>query len=241
MGRAEVQVRAQLDWGQIHRHILLLEQEGLVTRTFRRLDPEQQEVILNAILDETIEKGPTSLNIKQVAWRAGVSVGSLYNYFGSRDGLLAFAVELCARLASDTLDRFRPYLLALPLREALAMYLTGGVEWSRTQMGLIRFFARAAYQGDLELGDRVVRPIATTLLGLVRDMLAQAADRGEIRADVDLEAATRIVHVLMSVMGNSQLLPYLNDYYQVYGESISPERTEDALLELVLRGIGTET
>jgi len=229
------------NWTEVHSRILQLEQEGLVTRTFRRLDPGRQEAILNAILDEAAEKGPTLLNVKQVAKRAGVSVGSLYNYFGSRDGLLAFAVELCARLASDTLDSFRPYLLALPLREALAMYLTGGVEWSRIQMGLIRFFARAAYQGDPTLGDRVVHPIATTLLGLVRDMLAQAAARGEIRADVDLEATARIVHVLMNVVGDSQLLPYLNDYYQVYGESISPERAEDAFLELIVRGIATGT
>ena len=229
------------NWTELHGRILQLEQEGLVTRTFRRLDPGRQEAILNAILDVAAERGPTSLNIKQVAKRAGVSVGSLYNYFGSRDGLLVFAIELCARLASDTLDSFRPYLLALPLRKALAMYVTGGVESSRTQMGLIRFFARAAYQGDPELGDRVVHPIATTLLGLVRDMLAQAAARGEIRADVDLEATARIVHVLMIVVGDSHLLPYLNDYFQVFDDDIPPGRTMDAFLALILRGIGTDT
>ncbi len=31
------------EWSQIHTHILQLEQEGLVTRTFRRLDPDRQE------------------------------------------------------------------------------------------------------------------------------------------------------------------------------------------------------
>ena len=231
----------QSNWTEVHSRILELEQEGLVTRTFRRLDPGRQEAILNAILDEAAEKGPTLLNVKQVAERAGVSVGSLYTYFESRDGLLAFTVELCARSANDTLDRFRFYLLALPLREALAAYLTGGVEWSRTQMGMIRFLARAAYEGDPELGDQIVRPIATALRGLVRDTLAQAAARGEIQTDVDLEATARIVHVLMHVVGDSQLLPYLNDYYQVFGESISPGRAEDALLALIVRGIGTET
>ena len=229
------------NWTELHGRILQLEQEGLVTRTFRGLDPGRQEAILNAILDEAVEKGPTLLNIRQVAERAEVSVGSLYNYFGSRDGLLAFAVELCARFAVDALDSFRPYLLALPLREALAACLTGGVEWSRTQMGMIRFLARAAYEGDPELAEQVVRPISTALRGLVRDMLAQATAQGEIRVDVDLEATARIVHVLMHVVGDSQLLPYLNDYYQVFGESISPGRAEDALLALILRGIGTET
>ena len=89
------------DWTQLQAHILQLEQQELVTRTFRRLDPPRQQAILQAILDEAAEKGPTDVNIKEVARRAGVSVGSLYQYFGSRETLLAFAVELGVRMMTD--------------------------------------------------------------------------------------------------------------------------------------------
>lgn len=228
------------DWAQIHTHILHLEQEGLVTRTFRRLDPERQETILTAILDEAVEKGPTALNIKQVAGRAGVSVGSLYTYFPNREGMLAFAVELCVRFVNDAFDEFSPYLLALPLREALTAYLAGGIEWSRTYAGLLKLFARAAYHGDAELVDQLVRPIATRLREMVHDMLANAAKRGEIRDDVDLEAMSRVVHALTIAVGDSQLLPYLNTYFQVTGQEMPPDRVLEALLTLVERGIGME-
>ena len=228
------------DWPQIHTHILQLEQEGLVTRTFRRLDPERQQTVINAILEEAAEKGPALLNIKQVAQRADVSVGSLYTYFANRDGLLDFAVELCVRFMHDSFNEFRPYLVALPLREALAAYLVCGVEWSKTQMGLVRFFARAAYHGDSDLTDRVVRPVATIMREMVQDMLTQAAARGEIREDVDLETATRIVHALMIAVGDGQLLPYLNAYFQVEDEDLPAERMLEALIAFILRGIGAE-
>ena len=68
------------DWAQIHTRIFEMEQEGLVTRTFRRLDPDRQQAVLTAILDEAVEHGPASLSMKRVAERAGVSVGSLYQY-----------------------------------------------------------------------------------------------------------------------------------------------------------------
>lgn len=228
------------DWTQIHTHILQLEQEGLVTRTFRRLDPERQQVIINAILDEAIEKGPTSLNIKQVAERAEASVGSLYTYFRDREGLLAFTVELCMRFVADAFDSFQPYLSALPLREALIAYLVGGLEWGKTQVGLVQFLARAAYRGDPTLADQVVRPIGTMMREMVHDILTQAAARGEIREEVDLEATTRVVNALMIAVGDSQLLPYLNVYLQVNDEDVPPERTLEALVTLVLRGIGSE-
>jgi AcrR family transcriptional regulator len=66
------------DWQSFQPYISQLEQEGIVTRTFRRLDPDRQEAVFNAILEEAIEKGPASLNIKEIARRAGISIGSLY-------------------------------------------------------------------------------------------------------------------------------------------------------------------
>jgi AcrR family transcriptional regulator len=225
------------DWTQIHTHILQFEQEGLVTRTFRRLDPGRQQAVLSAILDEAIEKGPTSTNIKEVAARAGVAVGSLYSYFGNRDGLLDFAVELCVRYMTDMFEYYATYLEPLPLREALAAYLTGGVEWSQTQAGLIHFYVRAAYHGDPQMSERVVRPIADTMRHMINAMLTRALERGEIRPDIDLEATTRLVNALMIAVGDSQIMPYLNTYFQVTDKEVSPERLLDALLDFILHGV----
>jgi AcrR family transcriptional regulator len=226
------------DWTQFQPYILQLEEEGLVTRTYRRLDPERQQAVFNAILEEASEHGPAALNIKRVAQRAGVAIGSLYQYFNDRDNMLNFAVELCVRYITDLFNQFRPYLAAMPLREALAAYLAGGIEWSKAQAGLLQLFARAAYQGDPELADRLVKPIATLLREMVTDMLTQAAERGEIRPGADLEAVTRIIHALTIAVSDSQLLPYLNNYFQVTDAGIPVERTIEALLDLIFDGIG---
>jgi AcrR family transcriptional regulator len=226
------------DWTQIHMYILQLEAEGVVSRTFRRLDPERQQAILFAILDEAYEKGPASINIKEVARRAGVSVGSLYTYFPDREGMLAFAVEVCVRLITAGFGELGPYLAGLSLREALTVYLAGGVEWSQAYWRLLQLFARGAYQGDPQLLERLVRPIATVMSDTVRDVLAAAAARGEIRPDVDLEAAARLVNALTIAVGDSQLIPYLNTYFQVIDDDMPPERVMEALLALVVRGLG---
>jgi len=228
------------DWTSIHTHILALEEAGLVTRTFRRLDPGRQQAILQSILDEAIEVGPTSIKIKRVAARAGIAVGSLYNYFGSRDNLLAFTVEICTRYVLDMFAAFQPYLVAMPLREALAGYLQGGLEWSETQAGLVQFFVRAAYQGDEALYPRCVEPIAEMMLAIVTEMLAQAVARGEVRPDVDLEATAHVINATLLAVGDSQLLPYLNRYLCVSDADVPFDRTIDALLDLILDGIATK-
>ena len=229
------------DWSNFQTHILQLEQEGKVTRTFRRLDPERQQAVINAILEEATEKGPASLNIKEIAWRASVSVGSLYQYFPNREGLLDFAIELCVRYTSSMFQEYRPMLAAMPLKDALNAYLMGGLEWGQTEMGLVRFFGRAAYQGDPDLAERVVRPIAIVMRETLQEILAQAKARGELRSDVDIETATRIVNALIIAVSDSQLLPYLNNYFQISDNDIPFERMMGVLIEFILHGIGVGT
>ncbi len=228
------------EWKQITTRILEFEQEGLVTRTFRRLDPQRQQTVLAAILDEAIEKGPAAINIKHVADRAEVAIGSLYQYFGSREGLLNFAIKLCVSYVLDILETYRPMLVEMPLQEGLTVYLSTGVEWSQTQTGMIQFITRAAYHGDPELADRVVKPIGTAMRTIVHEMLAKAIERGEVRSDIDLEATTRAVNAALIAVGDSQLLSYLNNYFQVTDKKVSAERVTQALVALILRGIGTK-
>jgi AcrR family transcriptional regulator len=227
------------EWKQITARILEFEQAGLVTRTFRRLDPQRQQAVLAAMLDEAIDKGPAAINIKQVAERAEVAIGSLYQYFGSREGLLNFAIELCVRYMTDMFETYRLLLVEMPLQEGLMVYLSTGIEWSQTQLGMVQFVARAAYHGNLELAERVVKPIGTAMRTIVHDMLAAAVERGEVRADIDLEATTRAVNAALIAIGDSQLLPYLNNYFQVTDRKVSAQRATDALVSLILRGIGT--
>jgi AcrR family transcriptional regulator len=228
------------EWKQITARILEFEQAGLVTRTFRRLDPQRQQAVLAAILDEAIEKGPAAINIKQVAERAGVAIGSLYQYFGSREGLLDFAIELCVSYIIDMFAIYRPMLLDMPLAEGLAAYLNTGVEWSQTQLGMMQFVTRAAYHGDSELAERVVKPIGMAMRAIVHDLLAKGIERGEVRSDIDLEATTRAVNAALIASGDSQLLPYLNNYFQVTDRKVSSRRVTDALVALILRGIGPD-
>ena len=227
-----------IDMSVIYPHILEMEERGLVTRTFRRLDPDRQQAVLAAILEEAIEKGPTEINVTQIAERADVSVGSLYQYFDNRAGLLAFVTELVTRLAVDFFNAVIPYLESLPLREALMAYFQGNLEWSQSQPAFVQFYTRAAYQGDPQLSDNVVRPVATVLRQSVYAVLARAEQHGELRPGLDLEATARVVYALLLAVVDPILLPYLNAYFQVTDDDMVAERVLAAAVEMVLKGIG---
>ncbi len=224
------------DWTKYFNHLLELERSGVITRTFRRLDPERQKLILQSIMFEAVSKESAHIRIKDIADKAGVSVGSLYQYFPGRDCLLTFAVEMCSRYMSDLFDLTLPYLQELPLRDALQSYLSYGIQWGQTEINLIRFFGRAAYQNNSDELRAIVRPVGEKMRRLMEILLQNAAARGELRQDVDIPAAARLLHVLTVTLGDSHLLPYLDDYFQIGTDGMPFERAVTALLEWVEKG-----
>ncbi len=217
-----------------------LENEDSVTRTFRRLDPQRRQAVLDALFEEAAEKGPGRLNIKQVAERSGASIGSLYQYFGSRENLVRFLVKIAVGSMVELLRASMLSLRNLPFREALRYYIVEGVKYSQSQKSLTRFLTLSAYQGDEEIGKTVVRPIASVMRETVRDLLKAGIARGELRPDIDLEAASRAVNVLTIGLGDSQITPYLNTYFQVSDGEVAFQRTLEAGLDIIMRGMAME-
>ena len=75
----------------------------------------------------------------------------------------------------------------------------------------------------------------------MREILLAAQARGELRPDLDLEAATRAINAWMIVLGDSQLLPYLNTYFQVSDETISFDRPLAATIDILVRGLSPDS
>ncbi|HQF61178.1 MAG TPA: TetR/AcrR family transcriptional regulator [Anaerolineaceae bacterium] len=217
--------------------IFQAEQDGLVQRTFRRLDPDRQQAVINAILTEAAISGPDQIRIQAVAERAGVAVGSLYQYFSDREHLLDFTVWLCSRAWEEMFSQYIPLLAAMPLRDGLRAYIQGGLELNETERGVVQFMGRAAYQGDRGRAQAAVDSVAHIMLSVTRQMLEQARLRGEIRKCLDIEATTRSVNAFLIALGDGQLFPYLNQYYQLTSEDMSFDRVLDAAIDLIVRGL----
>lgn len=216
--------------------VLELERAGRLTRTFRRLDPERQLAVIEAILGAAAEAGPDGAAVRDIAARAGVSVGSLYKYFPDRGGMVEVAAEIAGSALSAELRQYRDVMAQLPLREGLEAYVLVGVEWSRGHEDLLRLFARAAYQGDVGLGDAIVAPVAGELFAMVRAMLSAARDRGETAAGLDVDAAAHFVHALTVSLGDCRLLPHIDHYYLLLGDASLEERAAQ-LAEFVVAAV----
>jgi AcrR family transcriptional regulator len=220
---------------------------GYLRRTFLRLAPERRIAVLNAALEQAAERGPGQLNIKTVAAKAGVSVGSLYQYFGGRDVLARLVCALASHRLTTVLAVSTPALAELPLAQGMSAYLTYSIAWCRREPTMTRIFAAAAYHLALEeaeaggastnIDESIVRAIAGPVQQVVRTLVEAASRRGELRRGVDVENASRVLNVLMISVIDAALLPGLNLYYRLLDGRHGTKRVIEAAVTLACQGL----
>lgn len=159
--------------------------------TFHNLPAPKQRRLVRAALDEFASKPYGEASLDRVAARAQVAKGSLYQYFEGKADLYRY-------LVLEELGRRR--------RAALASVGDGGTFFERLEAmfraGLTAFEddPKAAALGARvheDAGDAATRALQSELreraVSELRELLRAAVERGEVRADVDLDVAARVV------------------------------------------------
>lgn len=162
------------------------------------------ESILRGALDRLASGGGDAdgLKIEEVAARAGVAIGSVYDYFPNREKLLASAL---AKVTEENLEKFEAVLVRvrpMALREAITEVVDFAFATYLDNAQLTRAFVRLADANQLF-------PVLVRSQDVVAQKLAaDLAQRDEVRVTDHDVAAWLMVNTLM---GAIQVLVWDND------------------------------
>lgn len=142
------------------------------------------EAIVTAAARVLVERGYAGLTTVAVAERAGVSVGSLYQYFPGKDALLAALFERHMKQAVETMEQAAPPGAARSLAEEVDAQIGALLA---AKMSNPRLAIALKTQVPMRRGYPSLRPLLSRIERLVRRSLEE--HRADIRfADLDLAA-----------------------------------------------------
>ena len=128
-------------------------------------------------------EGFEKTNTNRVAEVAGVSIGSLYQYFPNKDALLAALINRYSERLLEELETYMENQGPEPSFEALRGYVQAMLTLPKKNPMLHRAFVLVA----LHLGHRSIRDLEDRLVALVRQFLNRYAD-SFLPTDLDLAA-----------------------------------------------------
>ncbi|MCL1089115.1 TetR/AcrR family transcriptional regulator [Shewanella profunda] len=143
---------------------LITEEDQKLTRGYKK-KARTRQALLNAALNIYAEKGVSELLLNELAEKAEVSNGTVYNYFRSREAVLeAVGMELADKL-SDQITKFSQGIESGAERLAIGvrMFIREGRRdriWAGAVVNIFQYDSRIRtavannLRGDLQLGSR---------------------------------------------------------------------------------------
>lgn len=177
-------------------------------------------LLLEAAAAEFGEKGFHDSSIVGITQRAGVALGSFYTYFDSKDELFRALVQDMSGQVRTTVG---PVIRSKPTRlEGEEAGLAAFLEFVRTHKELYRIIDEAEFVDPASYRTHY----ETTVEGYMAS-LTEAAEKGELRADIDEVHAWAIVG--MNV--------FLGLRYGVWTEDRDPAEIARITAEMLTRGL----
>jgi AcrR family transcriptional regulator len=198
--------------------------------TRKRRKAERPQEILEAAFHEFSRNGYATTSLERIAERAGVTKGTIYVYFDSKEHLFISMVRECTKGTQDTVQAmFESHdgSTADLLRAQFAFIYQHLVE-DRRRREVLRMLIADAPRFP-ELADRYHQEILRPCLDMLRQAIQRGVDRGEIRASAIVESPQVVIAPIALV----DLWLMLFDERQ----PLDLKAYFDAHLELVLNGL----
>ena len=203
-------------------------------KTFEHIPEEKRRRILAAAISEFANKGFDNANINRIAGKAGVSVGSLYKYFNTKQDLFLTAVHHGIFLLEDTIG---PLSQADMDVKAKLEQVIRAVQASSRQLGdLIRLYNEMTSENNAELVRRLSQDMETFSAAVYTQVIRQAQEEGLLRSDADPRMFAYLLDNLFMNLQFSYACGYYQERFKIYAGEDILER-DDFVVEQMLKFI----
>lgn len=184
------------------------ESRKLTKPTFDNLPEEKQLLIIRTATGEFARRGFENANINTIAERAGISVGSLYKYFESKQDLFLFTITQGTDVLRNVLASIVPSDLGFEGK--LGALIEAIQRTSREQQELIRLYSELTSVGNTELVQKLSYKIEAVSASAYTALIEAEQQKGTIRGDIDAAMAA----FLMDNLFISLQFSYASEYYR---------------------------
>ena len=176
------------------------------TNKFEQLPEEKQSRIMNASISEFAEKDYETASMNTVVIQAGISKGSLFNYFKTKSVLYDHIYKLALREVKAYLRQVRDETVDYSFNERLSKVVDSGVQFIGEHPRLARIYFRLVYSGDSPNRKNIVTELQSMSEDYLGNIIQDAMDRNELDPNLN---KIQSVFFLDAVLNR-----FLNEYHE---------------------------
>jgi len=204
--------------------------------TFRRIPKDKRDHVFTVAVSEFAANGYAATSINQIARKAGISIGSMYSYFDSKEDLFLAVVDKGYELLERVFHGLRQ---EGPFREQLLELLNAAVWYAQRHPDMNNLYLSMMTEELAPLAMRLSSRAEKVSVEYYQRMLSRAVQQGELRPDLDVPMAAYLIdnNVLLLQLACS------SGYHQYRLQHFLAQRAEDKqqlaaqLCDMIMRSL----
>lgn len=201
---------------------------------FTRISDEKRNRILQAAIDAFAAYGYENANTNKIADKAGISVGSLFQYFDSKEDLFCTTVTYGTAEIKVILEEIMTGDEDILVKvEKLIRTIQ---KYSREHGNIIRLYNEMATQSNSRMMKKAVQEVEGVTATLYSSLIKKAQQDMEARADCDPSMFAFLLDNLFMILQYSYACDYYRERFKLYVSDDIFDR-DDFVVEQTLKFI----
>lgn len=207
--------------------------------TFKKLDEGKKARILDAAVEEFSRHGFRQASVNRMVESVGIAKGSLFQYFGSKEGLFTVIFNYAVELVRQSLREVKKQTCDTDFFERIKESLLAGIRFIKRHPRVYRIYLKMIFQEDFPLRAEFLQQVHLFSAEYLRPAVEAGIQRGDLRADTDIEMTLFMLDALMDRFLQAYCVPFLDAGASIYqAPAVELERKVDEFIRLLRYGMG---
>ncbi|CCH50561.1 TetR/AcrR family transcriptional regulator [Pseudodesulfovibrio piezophilus] len=203
-------------------------------KTFENLPDEKRQRILSEATREFADHGYHQASINTIVNKLGIAKGSLFKYFGNKQGLFEY-------LFGDAISQFKQPLKAIRdtdsgdfFQRIEKSFLASGA-FTQSHPHLYRIYLKMLFNENFPLREKFLTEIRRAHDKFLRQLVEDGIASGQLRKDLDIDITVFTIHSIFDRFLQSHTVPTLDHGVGPSGQSL--EDLAQAMTDLLRHGL----
>jgi len=202
------------------------------TNKFEQLADTKQKSIIDASIYEFADKGFKNASVNKIVEKAGISKGSLFNYFKSKNMLFEHIYAIALREVKAYLAQVRDESVSDEFFTRFSKIINAGVGFINKHPRLARIYFRLLNSDDSPRGKAIIQNLHSEATGYLTEFVWTGIERNELRSELNPNSAAFIME--------SNLNRILQIHYlEIFEEKTNTAQGDDAWITDIVNTLKT--
>jgi len=198
---------------------------------FSRLNSSKQARVLDAAIDEFAEQGFSLASMNRVVQRGGIAKGSLFQYFGSKEGLFRFIFDHAVELVRKSLRQVKQETASADFFERISQSLLTGIHFITRHPRIYQIYLKMIFQENFPLRSQFLQQVHLFSADYLKPLVEGGIARGELRADLNVDLTVFFLDALMDRFLQAYCVSFLDAGAGIY--QALPDELQDKVEEFI--------